>query len=200
MTSAWYSSKKRKQRLLLYLGKEIMDKERVDAEHFRLTAFLNKGLHCGTEGLEAHPRTFLWVDFVSERAQRLFYCLVVHWHFPRIQHRENLGGDVPSNAMNVVRPSLVYDLVHSWTLCYMRAGGHGIRLDKGTGADEHYPTFSVGSFSTSTWASVQPDFLGLGATMGSFCASPPSASAYYPLLLSIRQPNQYCTKLRVLRL
>jgi hypothetical protein len=82
----------------------------------------------------------------------------------------------------------------------MRADGHGIRLDKGAGADEHYPTFPFGSFPTSTWVSVQPDFLGLGAIMGSLCASPLSASASYPLQLSIRQFNQNWTKLRVLRL
>ena len=90
----------------------------------------------------------------------------------------------------------------TWHLCHMGAGGYAIRLDKGTGADEHYPnpTFSFGSFPTSTWASVQPDFLGLGAIMGSLCASPLSASASYPLQLSIRQFNQNWTKLRVLRL
>jgi hypothetical protein len=31
-------------------------------------------------------------------------------------------------------------------LCYMRVGGQGIRLDKGTWADENYPSLSVGSF------------------------------------------------------
>jgi hypothetical protein len=88
----------------------------------------------------------------------------------------------------------------TWHLCHMRAGGHAIRLDKGTGADENHLSFSIGSFPTSTWASVQPDFLGLGAIMGSLCASPLSASASYPLQLSIRQFNQNWTKLRVLRL
>ena len=50
------------------------------------------------------------------------------------------------------------------------------------------------------WDPVQPDFLGLGATLGSFCASPLSASEWCPLLLAVRQPNRDSTKLRVLRL
>jgi hypothetical protein len=27
----------------------------------------------------------------------------------------------------------------TWLLCHMGAGGYALRLDKGTGADEHYP-------------------------------------------------------------